>query len=92
MMSGQSQPVQQEEPFRLNDESPSKFHAARSSRPKSLRPFILSIMAFKHGRKFSTTTSIHRNQRLSSAAEKDGQFSPALTVSYPSLLDQSCLY
>jgi hypothetical protein len=78
-----------EEPSRLNDEPPSKFHAGQSSRPKSLRPFIQSILAFKHGRKFSMTTSVHRKRRLSSAAEKEGQFSPALTVSYFSLLDQS---
>ncbi|KAH7169834.1 uncharacterized protein B0J16DRAFT_376711 [Fusarium flagelliforme] len=71
-----------EEPSHLNDESPSKFHAGQSSRPKSLRPFIQSIMAFTHGRKFSTTTSVHRKRRLSSAAEKEGQFSPALTRLY----------
>ncbi|EGU72751.1 hypothetical protein FOXB_16740 [Fusarium oxysporum f. sp. conglutinans Fo5176] len=60
-----------EEPSRLNDESPSELHAGQSGRPKSLRPFILSIMAFKHGRKFSKTTSAHRKRRLSSAAEKE---------------------
>ncbi|EXA30969.1 hypothetical protein FOPG_17331 [Fusarium oxysporum f. sp. conglutinans race 2 54008] len=71
-----------EEPSRLNDESPSELHAGQSGRPKSLRPFILSIMAFKHGRKFSKTTSAHRKRRLSSAAEKEGQFGPALTRLY----------
>ncbi|KAG7404188.1 Trehalose phosphorylase [Fusarium oxysporum f. sp. rapae] len=71
-----------EEPSRLNDESPSKYNAGQSGRPKSLHPFILSIIAFKHGRKFSKTTSAHRKRRLSSAAEKEGQFSPALTRLY----------
>jgi hypothetical protein len=75
-------------PSHHNDESPPKFCAGQSGQLKSLRPFILSIMAFKNGRKFSKTTSEHRKRRLSSAAEEEGQFGPALTVSYPSLLDQ----
>lgn len=81
-MSEQDQPLQREEPTRQNDESPSGLNAGQSGRPKSLRPFILSIMAFKHGRKFSKTTSAHLERRLSSAAETEGRFGPALTVSY----------
>ncbi|PNP74454.1 hypothetical protein FNYG_12210 [Fusarium nygamai] len=80
--SGLPIPTSLEEPSHLNDESPSEFHAEQSGRPKSLRPFILSIMAFKHGRKFSKTTSAHRKRRLSSAAEKEGQFGPSLTRLY----------
>ncbi|WKT52466.1 hypothetical protein QSH57_002980 [Fusarium oxysporum f. sp. vasinfectum] len=81
-MSEQDQPLQREEPTRHNDESPSGLNAGQSGRPKSLRPFILSIMAFKHGRKFSKTTSAHLERRLSSAAETEGQFGPALTRLY----------
>ncbi|EMT72112.1 Trehalose phosphorylase [Fusarium odoratissimum] len=81
-MSQQDQPLQREEPTRQNDESPSELDAGQSGRPKSLRPFILSIMAFKHGRKFSKTTSAHLERRLSSAAETEGQFGPALTRLY----------
>jgi hypothetical protein len=78
-----------EEPSRRNDESLSKFQARQMKRPRSLRPFIISIMAFKQNRKFSTTTSVHRRLSLSSAAEKEGRFSLALTVSHLSLSDPS---
>ncbi|PNP84967.1 hypothetical protein FNYG_01664 [Fusarium nygamai] len=71
-----------EEPTRHKDGPPSKIDAGQSVRTKSLRPFILSIMAFKHGRKFSKTTSAHLKRRLSSAAETEGQFGPALTKLY----------
>ncbi|KAJ4123945.1 hypothetical protein NW765_006990 [Fusarium oxysporum] len=81
-MSEHDQPLQREEPTRQNDESPSGLNAGQSGRPKSLRPFILSIMAFKHGRKFTKTTSAHLERRLSSAAETEGQFGPALTRLY----------
>lgn len=77
------------EPSRQNNESLSKSHTGQSRRPKSLRPFILSIMAFKQDRKFSAITSVHHRLRLKSAVEKEGQFSLALTVNYLSLLDQS---
>ncbi|KLP04678.1 related to CCG-9 trehalose synthase (clock-controlled gene-9) [Fusarium fujikuroi] len=80
--SGLPIPLSLEEPSRLNHETPSEFHAGQSGRPKSLRPFILSIMAFKQGRKFSKYTSAHRKRRLTSAAEKEGQFGPALTRLY----------
>jgi hypothetical protein len=71
-----------EEPSRRNDKSLSKFQARQMKRPRSLRPFIISIMAFKQNRKFSTTTSVHRRLSLSSAAEKEGRFSLALTRLY----------
>ncbi|KAF4340741.1 Trehalose phosphorylase [Fusarium beomiforme] len=70
-----------EEPARINNEA-STAGIRQSSRPKSLRPFILSIMAFKHGRKFSAIPSVYRKRRLSNAIEKKGQFSPALTRLY----------
>ncbi|PTD02349.1 Trehalose phosphorylase [Fusarium culmorum] len=70
------------EPSRRNNESISNSHTGQSHRPKSLRPFILSIMAFKQDRKFSTVTSVHHRLRLKSAVEKEGQFSLALTRLY----------
>ncbi|SPJ76442.1 related to trehalose synthase [Fusarium torulosum] len=70
------------EPSRRNNESLSNSHTGQSHRPKSLRPFILSIMAFKQDRKFSTITSVHHRRRLQSAVEKEGQFSLALTRLY----------
>ncbi|KAG7409726.1 Trehalose phosphorylase [Fusarium oxysporum f. sp. rapae] len=80
--SGLPIPPPLKEPTRHNDECPSELNAGQSGRPKSLRPFILSIMAFKNGRKFSKSTSAHRKRRLSSAAETEGQFGPALTRLY----------
>ncbi|KAH7125028.1 hypothetical protein B0J13DRAFT_647177 [Dactylonectria estremocensis] len=51
-------------------------------RPKSLRPFILSIMAFKKGCKFSTATSVHRKRQMRTIVEKEGHFGPALATLY----------
>ncbi|KIL83632.1 hypothetical protein FAVG1_13153 [Fusarium avenaceum] len=70
------------EPSRRNNESLSNSHTGQSRRPKSLRPFIISIMAFKQDRKFSTITSVHHRLRLKSAVKKEGQFSLALTRLY----------
>lgn len=49
--------------------------------PHRLRPFVLAIMAFEKGRKFSTGTSVHRKRQMSTLVEKEGAFGPALTVS-----------
>ena len=48
--------------------------------PKSIRPFVLSLMAFEKGRKFSTGTSVHRKRKMSTLVETEGHFGPALTV------------
>lgn len=61
------------------------------SRPKSLRPFILSVMAFKKSRKFSRPTSVHRKRQMSTTAEAEGQFGPALTVGFQ-YLSNSALF
>ncbi|KAF5697502.1 Trehalose phosphorylase [Fusarium mundagurra] len=53
-----------------------------ASRPKSLRPFILSVMAFKKSRKFSRPISVHRKRQMSTIGEEEGQFGPALTTLY----------
>ncbi|SCO84437.1 probable CCG-9 trehalose synthase (clock-controlled gene-9) [Fusarium oxysporum] len=53
-----------------------------ASRPKSLRPFILSVMAFKKSRKFSRPISLHRKRQMSTIGEEEGQFGPALTTLY----------
>jgi hypothetical protein len=58
-------------------------------RNKSIRPFILAIMAFEKGRKFSTGTSVHRKRQMSTLVEKEGHFGPALTVRGDGLLCSS---
>ncbi|WAO87443.1 Glycos-transf-1 domain-containing protein [Fusarium falciforme] len=55
------------------------------SRPKSLRPFILSVMAFKKSRQFSRPASVHRKRQMSTIAEAEGQYGPALTVGVSTL-------
>ncbi|KAH6951164.1 hypothetical protein BKA56DRAFT_505774 [Ilyonectria sp. MPI-CAGE-AT-0026] len=51
-------------------------------RPKSLRPFMLSIMAFKKGCKFSTATSVHRKGQMKTIVEKEDRFGPSLATLY----------
>lgn len=57
-------------------------------RPKSLRPFILSVMAFKEGCKFSTATSMHRKGRMRTIVEKEDHFGQSLAVRVPLLPTQ----
>jgi len=49
--------------------------------PKSLRPYLMAFMAFKHGKEFQLKPSMHRTRRLSELNEKEGKFAAALTVS-----------
>jgi hypothetical protein len=59
---------------------------------KSLRPFARAIMAFEQTRKFSTGTSVHRKRQMSTLAEKEGHFGPALTVRWSCSTLYSLLY
>lgn len=53
---------------------------AKPSHLGTLRSFILSVMAFEKGRKFSAGASAHRKRQMSTLVEKEGQFGPSLTV------------
>lgn len=59
---------------------PSRVATPLRQTPKSLRPYVYALMAFKHGRRFQTKPSTHHARRLSELASKLGPFAPALTV------------
>jgi hypothetical protein len=59
---------------------PSRVPTPLRQTPKSLRPYVYALMAFKHGRSFEAKPSAHRARRLSQLASKEGPFAPALTV------------
>jgi len=66
---------------------PSRVPTPLRGTPKSLRPYVYALMAFKHGRDFQAKQSIHRTRRLSQLAARDGPFAPALTVCSTLLLE-----
>ena len=59
---------------------PSRVPTPLRQTPRSLRPYVYALMAFKHGRSFESKVSTHRARRLSQLASKEGPFAPALTV------------
>lgn len=65
---------------------PSRVPTPLRGTPKSLRPYVYALMAFKHGRDFQAKQSTHRTRRLSQLAAREGPFAPALTVSATPLL------
>lgn len=70
---------------------PSRVPTPLRSTPKSLRPYVWALMAFKHGRHFQTKPSKLRVRRASILAEKEGSFAPSLMVStYPSIKLLEC--
>lgn len=60
---------------------PSRVPTPLRGTPRSLRPYVYALMAFKHGKEFQTRQSKHRTRRMSIIADKEGPFAPALTVS-----------
>lgn len=67
---------------------PSRVPTPLRGTPKSLRPYVYALMAFKHGRAFQTKQSAHRTRRLSQLATQLGPFAPALTVRPTPLLSR----
>lgn len=61
---------------------PSRVPTPLRGTPKSLRPYVYALMAFKHGRDFQAKQSTHRTRRLSQLAAREGPFAPALTTLY----------
>ncbi|PBP19434.1 trehalose synthase [Diplocarpon rosae] len=61
---------------------PSRVPTPLRSTPKSLRPYVFALMAFKHGRHFQTKPSKLRARRASILAEKEGPFAPSLMTLY----------
>ncbi len=59
---------------------PSRVPTPLRTTPKSLRPYVWALMAFKHGRHFQTKPSKLRLRRASILAEEEGPFAPALMV------------
>jgi len=69
-------------PFSSGDVTPpSRVPTPLRQTPKSLRPYVYALMAFKHGHSFEAKLSTHRARLLSQLASKEGSFAPALTVS-----------
>lgn len=71
-------------PLDASEESftpPSRVPTPLRSTPKSLRPYVYALMAFKHGTPFQTKPSKLRTRRASLLVEKEGPFAPALMVS-----------
>lgn len=66
---------------------PSRVPTPLRTTPKSLRPYVWALMAFKHGRHFQTKPSKLRTRRASILAEKEGLFAPSLMVSTCPLLN-----
>jgi len=81
---------------------PSRVSTPLRNTPKSLRPYVYALMAFKQGRSFQAKPSKHRSRRLSQLASAEGPFAPALIVSNSptdeinqcklKLLDSICRY
>ncbi|EKD13983.1 trehalose synthase [Drepanopeziza brunnea f. sp. 'multigermtubi' MB_m1] len=61
---------------------PSRVPTPLRSTPKSLRPYVYALMAFKHGAHFQAKPSKLRAHRASLLAEKEGPFAPALLTLY----------
>jgi len=57
---------------------PSRVPTPLRSTPRSLRPYVWALMAFKHGARFQTKPSKLRARRASLLAEKEGPFAPSL--------------
>jgi len=49
--------------------------------PKSLRPYVLAILAFPRKREFQRRASIHEQQVVHKLEEEKGELAAALTVS-----------
>ncbi|KAF4625233.1 hypothetical protein G7Y89_g12932 [Cudoniella acicularis] len=72
------------------DASPSDSESSVPSRdptplrktPRSLRPYVYALMAFKHGQSFQRKSSAHRTRRVSEVVQKEGKFAAALTTLY----------
>ncbi|TVY25528.1 Trehalose phosphorylase [Lachnellula hyalina] len=50
--------------------------------PKSLRPYVWAMIAFKKGHDFQRRSSIHHARRVSETVQSEGQFAAALTPLY----------
>ncbi|KAG4438926.1 hypothetical protein IFR05_005606 [Cadophora sp. M221] len=57
---------------------PSRVPTPLRSTPKSLRPYVWALMAFKNGARFQAKPSKQRARRASLLAEKEGPFAPSL--------------
>jgi hypothetical protein len=57
--------------------------------PKTLRPYLLAVMAFNKSREFEGKPSVHRKELIKSVIAKEGQFGAFLTVSLRLLRSKS---
>ncbi|KAK0110556.1 hypothetical protein ONS96_002161 [Cadophora gregata f. sp. sojae] len=57
---------------------PSRVPSPLRSTPRSLRPYVWALMAFKNGARFQTKPSKTRARRASLLADKEGPFAPSL--------------